>query len=102
MRMLQKEGFTHDRYIDIFDGGPAMTIATDEIATIRDARDDVVVDVGDPGIGATLSIVATGKLATFRSCLARTSVVEGGLRIDAAAAKALDIARGKQVTHVPR
>lgn len=102
MRMLQQEGFTRDRYIDIFDGGPAMTVATDEIATIRNARDDVVVDVGDPGPGGTTSIVAIGKLATFRSCLARVSVVEGGLMIDPVAAEALGIARGAHVTHVPR
>ena len=29
LRMLEQEGFTFDRYIDIFDGGPTVTAPTD-------------------------------------------------------------------------
>jgi arginine N-succinyltransferase len=28
--MLEEEGFTFDRYIDIFDGGPTVTAPTDD------------------------------------------------------------------------
>ena len=41
MRMLEQEGFSHDGYVDIFDGGPTMSAATDRIRTIRErARAD--------------------------------------------------------------
>ena len=39
MRMLEREGFSGEGYIDIFDGGPTMSAKTDEIRTIRDAQD---------------------------------------------------------------
>ena len=102
MRMLAKEGFIFDKYVDIFDGGPTMTIATDEIATIRDAREQVVADIADPGNGAARNIVATGRLAGFRCCLAQVSSIDDGLVIDPAAAEALGIAIGDRVTHVAR
>ena len=38
MRMLEAEGFAHEGYIDLFDGGPTMTARTDEIRSVRDAR----------------------------------------------------------------
>ena len=31
LKMLENEGFTWDCYIDIFDGGPTVTAATDKI-----------------------------------------------------------------------
>ncbi|MFL6800190.1 MAG: arginine N-succinyltransferase, partial [Sphingomicrobium sp.] len=31
LRMLEEEGFTFDRYVDIFDGGPTVTAPTDKI-----------------------------------------------------------------------
>ena len=39
LRMLEHEGFAFDRYIDIFDGGPTVTAQTDQIRTIREARE---------------------------------------------------------------
>ena len=45
MRMLEREGFAHDGYIDIFDGGPTMVAATDQIRTMREARELVIAAV---------------------------------------------------------
>ncbi len=38
LRMLEAEGFTFDRYVDIFDGGPTVTALTDKIRTVRESR----------------------------------------------------------------
>ncbi len=46
LRLLEKEGFRHDHYVDLFDGGPTVTAATDDIATIRAARTAIVRAVG--------------------------------------------------------
>ena len=40
--MLEHEGFGSEGYVDIFDGGPTMSVRTDEIRTIREARDLVL------------------------------------------------------------
>ena len=42
LRMLEHGGFVFDRYIDIFDGGPTVTAATDDIRTIRESREETV------------------------------------------------------------
>ena len=102
MRMLEKEGFVFDKYIDIFDGGPTMAIATDDIATIRNAREEAVVDVVDLGEDAVQSIVATGRLAAFRSCIGRVSSAHGGIVLDREAANALGVTAGDIVTHIAR
>ncbi len=31
MRMLEKEGFAYEGYVDIFDGGPTMIARTDDV-----------------------------------------------------------------------
>jgi arginine N-succinyltransferase len=49
MKMLEEEGFTFDRYIDIFDGGPTVTVATDNIRTIEESEDYTVTEIGDGG-----------------------------------------------------
>src|SRR3954451_22466728 len=64
LRMLEEEGFVFDRYIDIFDGGPTVTARTDDIRTIREARTDTVVEIGEGGAAKVLA--ATGRLRDFR------------------------------------
>jgi arginine N-succinyltransferase len=99
-RMLENEGFRYDSHIDIFDGGPAMTVPTDRIATIQAAREDAIMAISDQE-GAE-SIVAQGTLAAFRACIGRVAEVDGGVALDPEAAAALGIAVGDRVTDVPR
>ena len=99
MRMLENEGFAYEHYIDIFDGGPTMTVATDRIATVRAARSEPVVGIGEGGVP---SLVAHGRLAAFRAGFGSVAPADGGVTLDAAAAQALGVAVGDHVTHVPR
>ncbi|SFG15054.1 arginine N-succinyltransferase [Novosphingobium sp. CF614] len=101
MRMLESEGFSFQNYIDIFDGGPTMIAATDQIRTVRQARTEPVAAVsGEPG-GEPSHIIATGHLATFRACLGRIAATEGGVTLDAAAARLLGVGAGDTVTFAP-
>ena len=101
MRMLENEGFAYEHYIDIFDGGPTMTVATDRIATIRDARSDPVVAIRD-SVAGTPSIVSQGRLAGFRASFGEIAAASGGVALDAAAAHRIGATIGSTVTHVPR
>ena len=47
MRMLENEGFDWENYIDIFDGGPTMTARTDQIRSIREAKDVTITHVSE-------------------------------------------------------
>ncbi|MGX7895877.1 arginine N-succinyltransferase [Tsuneonella sp. HG222] len=101
MKMLENEGFSHEGYVDIFDGGPTMTARTGKVRSIREARPAQVsgtqLDIGER------AILATGKLATFRCCYGRRDLApEGGIVIDEAAARALGADHGGEVWSVAR
>jgi len=101
LRMLEEEGFTYDRYIDIFDGGPTVTAATDNIRTVRDSASETVAEIGDGGRNKTL--VAAGRLTDFRACFASVKrVPKKGLCIDREAAELLEVDVGDEILAVPR
>jgi len=100
MRMLEEEGFSHDGYIDIFDGGPTMTARTDEVASIRDARCSTVIQA-DSTMGQKV-IIAAGRLTGFHSCYGLCEAAEDGVVIDADAARMLGVGPGDTVWTVPR
>lgn len=101
MRMLELEGFRHDGYVDIFDGGPTMTAHTDLVTSVKNSAAARVtaleVQEGEK------AILATGRLGTFRACFgARVLDGEGGIAIDSASADLLDVCEGDTVWSVAR
>jgi arginine N-succinyltransferase len=100
LRMLEAEGFTYDRYIDIFDGGPTVTARTDDIRTVREAREEKVAEIGEGG--PIKVIAAAGRLKDFRACGASIKKVRQGVRIDQEAAELLEVKVGDKLLVVPR
>lgn len=101
MRMLEKEGFAHEGYVDIFDGGPTMTARTDQVKSIREAVPATIV-YADLDIGER-ALIATGELASFRSCYGmREMRGDGEMAIDARAAKLLGVGEGDEIWSVAR
>ncbi len=96
MRMLSNEGFVHDHYIDIFDGGPTMHALTDRVRSIAEARTVRIERVADNE--APRAIVAIGRLADFRAAYSR--VADGA--IDVEGAKALGVEPGMDVLVAPQ
>jgi len=101
-RMLENEGFIYDRYIDIFDGGPAMAVATDAIATLQEARTDAVTSIAAGIEDGAESIVALGRLGDFRACYGSVESSGSSVTVDKATAEALRITVGDRITHVKR
>jgi arginine N-succinyltransferase len=94
MKMLEREGFAWDCYIDIFDGGPTMTVATDQIRTVRDAREETLADVRDEAGGQTM-LVAAGRLSGFSCCWGQVKIrPDGAVSLDGKAASMLGLAPG--------
>jgi len=96
MRMLENEGFRHDGYVDIFDGGPTMVALTDNVTSVKNSSRKTVTGLSiEEGERA---ILATGRLGTFRACFgARALDAEGGIAIDSASADLLDVCEGDEV-----
>ncbi len=101
LRMLEDEGFVYDRYVDIFDGGPTVTAATDRIRTVRESTLEKVVEIGDSGQQEV--ILAAGRLKDFVACFAMVKrIPRKGLCIDAEAARLLGVEAGDEVLAVTR
>jgi len=101
MRMLENEGFSAEGYVDIFDGGPTMIARTDKVKSIREAKPAKLTGIDlEKGERA---LVATGRLANFRSCYgARKSHEDGSISLDAQAADVLDVKPGDTLWSVAR
>ena len=70
MKMLEKEGFQYECYIDIFDGGPTMIAPTDQIRTVRESRELVLAEVSDDEVEGHSMLLAAGRLAGFAAACA--------------------------------
>jgi arginine N-succinyltransferase len=97
MRMLENEGFVHDDYIDIFDGGPTMHALTNRVKSIKDAKTVRIERIAENA--AVRTIVTSGRLADFRAAYA--CVADDGT-IDPTGATMLGIEPGMEVTVAPR
>jgi arginine N-succinyltransferase len=100
MRMLEGEGFHHEGYIDIFDGGPSMVAQTDRIRTVRDAKTAKIVGTGAKG-GHT-GLVAKGRLHDFVCVHATIEEKDGDTAIDAKSAELLGVSAGDEIVYVAR
>ena len=68
LRMLESEGFSYECYIDIFDGGPTVTAATDRIKTIEKAEWLRYAGPPNPSDKCEKMMLATGRLENFHAC----------------------------------
>ncbi|MFM5916045.1 MAG: arginine N-succinyltransferase [Novosphingobium sp.] len=100
MRMLENEGFAWESYIDIFDGGPTMTARTDNVRTIREAKDSVIIEVRD--VGADKVLASRGRLTDFVAAYAHIEPAPGGIAIDEAGAVLLGVGIGDTISHIAR
>jgi arginine N-succinyltransferase len=101
LRMLEEEGFVYDRYLDIFDGGPTVTVPTDRIRTVRESSTETICEIGN---GArTKMLVGAGRLKDFRACFASVKrVPKKGICIDREAAELLEVDVGDEILTVAR
>ena len=101
LRMLEEEGFTYDRYVDIFDGGPTVTSHTDRIRTVRESTVETIGDIANGG--KLKMLVATGRLKNFRCCCASVKrLPKHGISIDPESAELLEVEPGDEVLAVAR
>ncbi len=105
MRMLENEGFAWEKYVDIFDGGPTMTVRTDQIRSIREAEDVVVAEISaqlGEHLGGEKKLVTVGRLNGFKSAYGWTLPHDNGVILDEVCAAALGISAGDMITQVAR
>ena len=105
MRMLENEGFDWENYVDIFDGGPTMTARTDQIRSIREAKDVTITHVSEtvgPHKSGEKKLITLGRLQAFRAAYGWISDQGDKVSIDTDCAHMLGISVGDIVTYVER
>lgn len=100
LALLRTEGFSPLGEIDIFDGGPLMRAARDDVRVIRQKRAVTVVDLAAADATAVPLLLANDRL-DFRACVGRVVEREGGIALDDATARALAIKVGDIVACSP-
>ena len=101
LRMLEEEGFYFDRYVDVFDGGPTVSIDTDDIRTMRESKLETVCEIAEGG--KTKAMVSTGRLKDFRACCASVRrLPKKGVAMDPEAADLLEVEVGDEILVVSR
>ncbi len=102
MRMLEREGFDSEGYIDIFDGGPTMSAKTDEIRTIEEALEFTLSDVSEEEGGERM-LIASGGLSDFTAAFAHVRAdIDGAVTLHAADAALLGLKPGDSFLAVGR
>lgn len=72
LKLLEKEGFRNRGYVDIFDAGPTVECALENIRCVRDSQSLAVV-VGDV-VGGEEQLLSNGRIAHFRACVAKVNI----------------------------
>jgi len=91
--LLEWEGFSFADVIDIFDGGPLMSVQRDQIRTKREAKRMKIVAGDGEGVRA---LVAVPSLRDFRCTPARISIADGAAKVDPGVFSALKLADGAE------
>lgn len=94
MKLLQWEGFAYDRVIDIFDGGPLVSVPRDHIRTIRESR-EVKIEAGEPGDWDIL--LSTDDIKRFAVAQAKAKRDVGKVTVAPDVLDALGLASGDKV-----
>ena len=99
LKMLEAEGFGYDGYVDIFDGGPTLTVRTDAVRTIRDSHTAPVATLSEGAHDMPRALLATGRLRDFRAWIGHAELGEG-LSLPCGEAEIMAVHVGDEVRHV--
>jgi len=95
-KLLEWEGFTFSNVIDIFDGGPLMSVQRDSIRTLREAK-RVRLEAKAQPAGAKRALIAAPHIQDYRCVSAHAAITEGVARVDSAVLTALKLDAGAEV-----
>lgn len=96
LHLLEQEGFRYQGYIDIFDGGPAVEVALNDIRSVRRSQ-RVAVQIGEAS-GGSPSLIANTSVQDFRCALADLEASEGQISLSTGLAAHLGLTQGGAVT----
>jgi len=97
MRLLQAEGFRYEGYVDLFDAGPTLQANCANIRTVRKSHKAKVTAIRE--IRSVPHMICNTRLHDFTIVAGGVESENGGVAIDADAAKALGVGKGDMVRY---
>ena len=94
LEMLRREGFQTTSQIDIFDGGPVIDCATNQINAVRRARQESVISITDKIEDSSDPMIVCSTKGGFTSVLTSVEEQGEGIRIESTDANALGLEAG--------
>lgn len=95
-RLLEWEGFSFSNVVDIFDGGPLMSVQRDHIRTLRESK-RLKIEPASQLTGAKRALIAVPNIQNYRCVAAHASIANGVAQVDAAVLAALKLDAGADV-----
>lgn len=99
LALLEKEGFTINSRVDIFDGGPTVECKARDIRSVRESRAGVVASVVESANSDTELLIANASME-FRTCLGNATWNDEGATIDEGTALRLSLKVGDKIRTV--
>lgn len=99
--MLERQGFKYTGYVDIFDGGPTLIAARDQIHVVTNHRSATISAIAELPEDCAKFMVSNGRFAEFRCTVGRLQEAAGGVVITPRLARRVNAAIGDQVLYYP-
>lgn len=94
-KLLEWEGYSFSNVVDIFDGGPLMSVQRDNIRTLRESR-RYKIEPATQLSGAKRALIAVPNIQNYRCVAAHAVVANGVVQTDPAALAALKLDAGAE------
>lgn len=101
LKMLEKEGFRYNNYVDIFDGGPSVEAYTRDIYTIRQTQTYVISGFEDLPETKNKMLISTTRLIRFKAGLADVKMNGNEVIVSQKIADALGVGIGDELKIAP-
>lgn len=106
IHLLEKEGFRHDGYVDVFDGGPTVHCRREQIKSVREARGyTVMLDKQENTAEHAPTghyFISNQRLSDYRMLSTPAAIVQGAIYLSARAAELLHVKEGDRVNVISR
>jgi arginine N-succinyltransferase len=96
--LLEREGFRHQGYIDVFDAGPTMQAERAYIRTVRKSKRAQIVEIR--AVAGEKVMMSTTELPYFHMALSNMEVHNSGVVIDAKTAEILKVKVGAFIRYM--
>lgn len=95
-KLLEWEGYSFSNVVDIFDGGPLMSVQRDQIRTLRESK-RFKLEPSTELAGAKRALIAVANIQNYRCVSAHAVLANGVVRADPAVLAALKLDAGAEV-----